>query len=114
MPGYGVADANGGSGLLPWSWAVERLLKSHNYWLSTMRPKDSIKARNLAANSNCVVSTENAAEAVIVEGTAELLDISEEFGKVYKAKYDWVIDGNEGNRRHAMAVPLKSICNCFT
>ena len=120
MPGYGVADANGGSGLLPWSWAVERLLKSHNYWLSTTRPdgrphsmviwglwlneafcfstgKDSRKARNLAANPHCVVSTANAAEAVIVEGTAELLDISEEFGKAYKAKYDWVIDGNEGN-----------------
>jgi hypothetical protein len=25
MPGYGLLDATQGTGLLPWSWAVERL-----------------------------------------------------------------------------------------
>jgi general stress protein 26 len=31
------------------------------------------KARNLARNPNCVVGTQNAAEAVILEGVAELI-----------------------------------------
>ena len=126
MPGYGVADAVGGSGLLPWSWALERLSKSHNYWLATTRPdgrphvmviwglwlseafcfstgRDSRKARNLGGNRHCVVSTENAAEAVIVEGVAEELDIVHDpaflkaYADAYLEKYDWKIDGSDGN-----------------
>ncbi len=38
MPGYGISDANSGKGLLEWSWATERLMKAHNYWLATTRP----------------------------------------------------------------------------
>lgn len=26
-----------GTGLLPWSWAVERLARSHDYWVATTR-----------------------------------------------------------------------------
>jgi len=26
-------------GLKPWSWALERLEKSHNYWIATARPE---------------------------------------------------------------------------
>ena len=26
------------TGLKPWGWAVERLEKSHNYWIATTRP----------------------------------------------------------------------------
>ena len=37
MPGYGVAGPTEGRGLLPWSWAEERLTKSHDYWVSTVR-----------------------------------------------------------------------------
>ena len=37
MPGYGILDAEAGAGLLPWSWAAERISKSHNYWLATTR-----------------------------------------------------------------------------
>lgn len=36
MPGYGLP--NGSEGLMPWSWAEERLQGSHNYWLATVRP----------------------------------------------------------------------------
>ena len=90
MPGYGILAADDGAGLLPWDWAVERLSGSHNYWLVTTRPdgrphmmplwglwldstfyfstgRQSRKGRNLAANSHCVVATEHADEAVIVE-----------------------------------------------
>jgi Pyridoxamine 5'-phosphate oxidase len=94
MPGYGISGAESGSGLLPWKWAEERLRKSHNYWISTTRPdgrphvmlvwglwlndlfyfstgRTSRKARNLATNPNCVVCSEVAEEAVIVEGVVE-------------------------------------------
>jgi hypothetical protein len=38
MPGYGILDAKSGSGLLPWSVAVERLTEARNYWIATTRP----------------------------------------------------------------------------
>ena len=84
MPGYGILDANGGRGLLPWAWAVERLTRARNYWIATTCPDglphcvpvwgvwldddnafyfssgtQSRKARNLAANPNCVVCPED-------------------------------------------------------
>ncbi len=91
MAGYGVPDSL--EGALLWSWAEERIAKSHNYWLTTVTPDGaphtmlvwgiwldgayyfstsatSRKARNLQHNSNCVVCNENAEEAVIVEGVA--------------------------------------------
>ena len=93
MPGYGLPK--GSEGLLPWSWAEQRLKKSHNYWITTVRPNGaphtmvvwalwmdgrllfstgskSRKARNLAKNPKCVMCTELANEAVIVEGIAEI------------------------------------------
>lgn len=97
MPGYGLpTDAEG---LLPWDWAERRLLASHVYWLATTRPdgrphlmpiwglwldrvfyfstgRQSRKARNLERNAHCVVATEQALEAVVVEGTAnEIMDV---------------------------------------
>ncbi len=96
-PGYGVPTGN--KGLLPWSWAEQRLKKSHNYWITTVKPdasphtmvvwglwqdgrflfstgSKSRKARNLAQNANCVVCTEHANDAVIVEGIAEIADVA--------------------------------------
>src|SRR5579864_1721367 len=95
-PGYGLPESN--KGLLPWSWAEQRLKKSHNYWITTVKPdgsphtmvvwglwidgrflfstgSKSRKARNLAENLRCVVCTEDAHEAVIVEGKAVLADV---------------------------------------
>jgi pyridoxamine 5'-phosphate oxidase-like protein len=101
-PGYGFPE--GSKGLLPWSWAEQRLKKSHNYWITTIKPttvkpdgsphtmvvwglwqdgrflfstgSQSRKARNLALNPNCVVCTEHAHEAIIVEGVAEIADVA--------------------------------------
>ena len=79
IPGYGMP--RGSKGLLPWPWAEQRLRRSHNYWMMTVRPEatphampvwgiwvdnrfvfstgaSSRKARNLAANASCVVCTE--------------------------------------------------------
>jgi hypothetical protein len=36
IPGYGIMDSNSGKGLLPWSWAIERLIKAHT-WSCVMR-----------------------------------------------------------------------------
>jgi hypothetical protein len=111
-PGYGFPE--GKKGLLPWSWAEQRLKKSHNYWITTVKPdgsphtmvvwglwqdgrllfstgSKSQKARNLARNANCVVCTEHANEAVIVEGVAETADVTSrrKFLAKYTSKYDW-------------------------
>lgn len=109
-PGYGFPES--AKGLLPWSWAEQRLKKSHNYWVATVKPdgsphtmvvwglwqdgcflfstgKRSRKARNLAKNPKCVVCTEHAHEAVIVEGFAEIADVSarRKFLSPYERKY---------------------------
>jgi hypothetical protein len=101
-PGYGFPESK--KGLLPWSWAEQRLKKSHNYWITTVKPdaspqdvsphtmvvwglwqggrllfstgSKSRKARNLAQNSNCIICTEHAHEAVIVEGVAEIANLA--------------------------------------
>jgi hypothetical protein len=57
----------------------------------------SRKARNLAHNPRCVVSTEAAEEAVIVEGIAEIVDVPvrRAFLKKYTPKYDFDMAGME-------------------
>jgi hypothetical protein len=113
MPGYGILAANEGDGLLPWSWAQERLAAARNYFLATTRPdgaphvmvvwglwiddtfqfstgKTSRKAKNLAAEPRCVVCPEGAEEALVVEGVAA--DLAGEaalarFFTAYEAKY---------------------------
>jgi PPOX class probable F420-dependent enzyme len=117
MPGYGLP--RGRRGLLSWAWATRRLTRSHNYWLITVRPdgrphampvwglwidaafyfstgRASRKARNLRRNPRCVVCTEQADAAVIVEGVAkEVTDpqVLERFAGPYHAKYKpWKLD----------------------
>ncbi len=111
-PGYGFPEST--KGLLPWSWAEQRLKKSHNYWITTVKPDGSPhtmvvwglwqderflfstgsrsrKARNLAENRRCVVCTEHANEAVIVEGVAEIADVAarRKFLAKYTPKYNF-------------------------
>ena len=119
IPGYGIVGANAGRGLLPWAWAEKRLGKSWNYWLATARAdgrphvmpvwglwhagafwfstgEKTVKARNLAANPNCVVCTERAAEAVVLEGSADWVPPSaalEPLWAAYRKKYDWQMKG---------------------
>ena len=121
MPGYGLPK--GTKGLLPWTWAQRRLERSHNYWITTAKPdrsphtmivwglwldgvflfstgRQSRKARNLAKNPHCVVCTEQADQAVIVEGVAEeVADIERRraFLKRYERKYDFDMSGFEAD-----------------
>ena len=90
----GKVSAESKEGLKDWSWAEERLERSHNYWVATSRPGGGAhlmvvwgiwwegsfwfttgprtrKAKNLAANAHCAIGTEKADETVIVEGEAE-------------------------------------------
>ena len=96
MPGYGILPAAQGAGLLPWAEAERRLTVAHDYWLATVRPDGrphvmpvwgvwldgcvwfssglrSRKARNLAVEPRCTVTTDDARNPVVVEGTAERL-----------------------------------------
>ena len=105
--------ADSTSDLKPWSWARERLEASHNYWIATSRPdgrphlmlvwgiwwRDAFwfstgprtrKAKNLSALARCVIGTEKADEAVILEGSAqEITDraIWKALGEAYDRKY---------------------------
>lgn len=120
MDGYGVPQSS--EGTLPWQWALDRLSRSHNYWLTTVRPDGaphvmpvwgvwldggwyfstsatSRKSRNLEHNARCVVCNDNAEDAVILEGTAKRLDdgeIPQQAFTDYKAKYGWDLDPKRG------------------
>ena len=91
MPGYGIVGPLEGRGLLPWQWAEERLVGSHDYWLATVRPEGgphvmpvwgvwahgaawfsssraSRKSRNIAADPRAVITTDNPLQPVVIEG----------------------------------------------
>lgn len=114
MPGYGVpAPGEDDEGLLPWSWAEERLRTSRNYWTATADAQRgthvmpvwgvwtgagfcfstggrSRKARNLLQDPRCVVATEEASEPVVLSGTARRLERSESLPEAvadYELKY---------------------------
>ena len=116
VPGYGLPKSK--KGLLPWKWAEDRLKKSKQYWIATTRPdgrphvmvvwalwmdgvlyfstgKGSRKAKNLASNPNCTMCNENAAEAVILEGTVETegnVHQIRRFLRLYEKKYKWPLE----------------------
>ena len=121
IPGYGMP--RGSTGLLPWPWAEQRLRRSHNYWMMTVRPEAtphampvwgiwvdnrfyfstgarSRKARNLQANPACIICTERTAEAVIVEGRAAIVSdpsVVQRLAPVYHRKYKpWKLDPEMG------------------
>jgi uncharacterized pyridoxamine 5'-phosphate oxidase family protein len=119
MPGYGLPK--GTKGLLPWAWADRLLNKSHNYWIATSHPDGtphvmivwalwldgtiyfstgsrSRKARNLDRNPRCVICTERANQAVIVEGVAERVRDAALLRRIlslYERKYKFDMSGFE-------------------
>ena len=108
---YGIREE--AEGILAWSWAVERLLSSRNFWISTAaedgRPHampvwgvwvdealwfgtapSSRKGRNLVRDPRVVAHVESGDEAVILEGEVERA--ADAFGPVadaFESKYDW-------------------------
>ena len=94
MPGYGVLPAGEGGGLIAWAEGERRLTVSHDYWCATVRPDGaphvmpvwgvwldgrlwfssglrSRKARNLAADPRCTLTTDDARSPVVLDGVAE-------------------------------------------
>jgi nitroimidazol reductase NimA-like FMN-containing flavoprotein (pyridoxamine 5'-phosphate oxidase superfamily) len=93
MPGYGITGSD--EGLLPFSWAEERLSEAMRYWVVTVSPGGaphvmpvwavwldrclwfstggrSRKARNLRADARCAVHTDGE-DPVILHGTGEVV-----------------------------------------
>lgn len=116
-PGYGLPKTS--KGLLSWKWAQDRLTRSREYWIATVRPNgaphvmviwglwqenefffstgsQSRKAQNLAKNAKCVICNEDAGEAVIAEGLARRLrDVPRirKFLSLYERKYKFDMSG---------------------
>ena len=115
MPGYGISTA--AQGMLPWSWAEERLESSHDYWVASVWPdgrphvmpvwgvwangelwfsssRTARKARNLALNPACVATTADPLNPVVVEGTvafveerADIATFAERADRKYRTSY---------------------------
>lgn len=114
MPGYGVLLPDQGSGLIPWAEAERRLTVAHDYWCATVRPDGrphvmpvwgvwsqarlwfstglgSRKARNLAVDPRCTLTSDDARDPVVLEGTAERMTAPDRiaaFVAVVNEKYD--------------------------
>jgi hypothetical protein len=108
MPDYGIAESR--DGLLPWSWALERLVSSHRYWVATadgdgaphLMPVWAVwhddcvwfssggrsrKIRNLRANPRCAIQAGDG-DPVIVHGSVELVaEPAPELLDAYRSKY---------------------------
>jgi hypothetical protein len=111
--GYGVPTSE--DGMLPWSWAAERLAQAHNYWVATVGPhaspvwalwrdgaivfsvgSRSRKARAIARDPSIVVHLESGDEVVIVEGRAEKVEVDDSVIDEYERKYAFRADKGEG------------------
>jgi hypothetical protein len=116
MRGYGVPASM--KGAVPWRTAEKRFAKAHNYWVTTVHPDGrpnssavwglwldgafwfscsptSRKAKNIALNAACTVTTDVADDAVIIEGKAAPIKGRAKlapFVRAYKRKYDWDMD----------------------
>lgn len=110
---YGVPQTE--EGMLPWSWANERLERARNFWFCTTRPDgrphavpawgvwlDGVlyfegspqtrRARNLAANPALVAHLESGDEVVILEGEGReawppARALAERLAAAFAAKY---------------------------
>jgi len=113
-PGYGIAEAKKGKGLLPWAWVTRRMTACRTFWLATIHSREtrphvmpvwgvwvddafffstgrkSRKGQNLAANPACTITNDDGEEAVVVEGTAAQVEDAAALaraGSAYKKKY---------------------------
>jgi len=109
QPGYGIAQTT--EGLLPFTWAEARLTAARAYWVATVTPggaphltpvwgvwvdtklwfssgASSRKATNLRRQSTVAIATDDAAAAVVLEGTAALVDlVPDDVVRAYETKY---------------------------
>ena len=119
----------GPEGLLEWSWARERLTKSQNYVIVTVRPEgrphamgmhglwwddeyyfgtapSTRKAKNLKTNPHCILVAEDFEELIIVEGVAEVVGYDKlpaGLSDASKKKYGWPLDPRSGGVVYKLA-----------
>lgn len=109
-PNYGISE--GEEGMLPWSWAEERLAASRNYWIATASESgvpsvapvwglwrdgavlfgtnpQSVKGRNLERNPRAVIHLESGDEVVILHGEIDRYEIDDAIADEYHTKYDY-------------------------
>ena len=128
MPGYGVPDDP--DGLLPWSWAEERLIVCRNYFVVTAdgsgrphvmptwgvwSPERSVfwfsgsarsrKVRNLSRNPQMAVAVDDSVEVVSVEGIGGPIPHGDRdrMAEAFAAKYE-----EDPAAREAMAEFVKA------
>jgi PPOX class probable F420-dependent enzyme len=133
MPGYGTLPADQGSGLLPWAWALGQLHRSHDFWVSTVRPDGrphimpvwgvweddalcfssalgSRKIRNIQAGSAVSVATQDPQNPVVLEGTAEIVTEEAALGRfmdAVNAKYGTDYDAGFLSSTGSVAVRVR-------
>lgn len=97
----------------------QRLETAATIWLATVRPngsphlvpiwfvwldqkafictgRNSVKARNIAANPHVAFSLEDGSNPLVIQGQAKFLDIiPPTVAEAFQKKYDWTIIGNE-------------------
>jgi Pyridoxamine 5'-phosphate oxidase len=114
---YGISTE--AKGMLPWSWADERLRAGRNYWIVTTRPDgrphampvwgiwldgavhwssapSSVKAKNLARDPRVVIHLESGDDVVILEGEIETFALDDRVADAYEAKYKWRPEPSDG------------------
>ena len=113
LPGYGIEPPSEDAPLLPWSWALDRLTSSHNYWVATSGTDGqphlaavwgvwwddtfvfstagrSRKARHLRDNPRATVAPADAAESITVTARTTTMTDADEIAAltvVYVDKY---------------------------
>jgi pyridoxine/pyridoxamine 5'-phosphate oxidase len=106
----------------PWHEAQKQIAEARNYWLTTVQPngyphviplmvvwsqgclyfsagESTRKAKNLARNPHCVITTSVKGLDLIVEGDAtKVTDVAtlERVAKVYESKFDWHVTVQDG------------------
>jgi hypothetical protein len=116
-PNYGISAEE--EGMLPWSWADERLGAARNYWIVTAgadrEPSAapvwgvwadgaiyfstsplSRKGQNLAGDPRAVIHLESGDEVVILQGEVERYELQDSIADAYEAKYDYRPEPGEG------------------
>jgi nitroimidazol reductase NimA-like FMN-containing flavoprotein (pyridoxamine 5'-phosphate oxidase superfamily) len=109
MADYGVPEELDGA--LDWSWALEHLEKSRNFWVVTVDPggrphampvwgvwfddrfwfsaaPTALKVRNIEANPHVVVTGEDTVNVVSIEGTARLVEGRQDAAEAWARRYE--------------------------
>ena len=131
--------ADEGSGLLPWSWARERLGASHDYWLATvgpdgrphvtpvwglwdddgavveLQPRARARRATWRRNPAAIATTDDPASPVVVEGVAARVTDAAAVGALRpprNAKYDVTIPRRSSSRTPASGCGRPGCSRC--